>query len=281
MRLKFIQRIIDLIRNKVPLLDIFADKFIGIERAKNIRTLVIGSSHLASCYRAIDGEYNLAIPSQDLYYSWHLYDKYNNPEIKNIIFSFSVFTPGHEQIKSPFAAHCILYKELFKIPYRSQELADAKKLFKEEKRYIKSIAKYLAKQKLPENFNGTTNIFKPVKSDCKERRQFYALKHYKYAQKKPSQMEFFFKLLNATKENNQNLYIIIPPATKDYKEVLPDSKFLFEELFESVKNYNHVKIFDYYNTDLFDDNDFLDGDHLNLQGGEKLTSMFRKDVINS
>lgn len=278
MRIRFVQRIIDKFRNKISCLEMFADKYEGAKN-NDFETMIIGSSHLANAYRTIKGEYNFAIPSQDLYYSWNLYKKYSNPNVKNIIFSFSVFTPGHNIIKCPFAKFAILYNEIFGIPYQSKELADKKELYKDEERYRKAIKKYFSRQKLPKNYYGSYNS---IKASKKKKKDFAndAEKHWKYGQYKPSQMEYFINLLNATRDNNQNLYIIIPPVTEIYKNSIPTSDILYKELYDTVKNYNHVKIFNYYDNNDFGYDDFIDGDHLNIKGGEKLTAMFRKDLAN-
>lgn len=278
MRIAFVQKLINRLRNKDQkffefCVKIFTDKYLGAKKIK-YKTMILGSSHFAVAYRAEEGEYNFALPSQDLYYSWNLYEKYNTADVKNIILSFSVFTTGHNMIKSPLASYSIFYKQIFNIPYMTQELADAKELYKDEEKYDNAIKKYLKNPKLPKDFYGSFNTLTTSKKKNKDLLT-NAQKHWKCGQYKPNQMQYFFNLLNATKNNNQTFYVVIPPVTSRYKKLIPTSDIIFKDLYEAVKNYNHVRILNYYNSEDFNDKDFLDGDHLSIKGGEKLTSMIK------
>ena len=68
MKIEFIQKIIDKIRRKPNFTQILLQKFEGFKKLKDVKTLILGSSHLQNNYIAVEGEYNFAISSQDLYY---------------------------------------------------------------------------------------------------------------------------------------------------------------------------------------------------------------------
>lgn len=144
MRINFVQEIIDLFRHKIPTLKTLVNKKQGYEQkdSKYINTLILGSSHLACGYRAKAGEFNFASPSQDLYYAYNLYRTFNTASVKDIILSFSVFTPGHILIMTRMAKFCVLYKIIFGIEYQDVKIAEKKGLIKLEKRYRKEINRY-------------------------------------------------------------------------------------------------------------------------------------------
>ena len=65
---------------KYPYIDAYRiglKKKIGLERQLgSVVTLILGNSHGEYAYVPRRGEYNLCLPSQDLYYSYALYEKY-------------------------------------------------------------------------------------------------------------------------------------------------------------------------------------------------------------
>ena len=82
----------------------------------NIKTLVLGSSHGGYDFNPLflKNSFNMSLPSQDLYYSYHLYKKNNTKKIKNIILFYSVFSPGFSLIKTSEKQRALLYKLIFK-----------------------------------------------------------------------------------------------------------------------------------------------------------------------
>lgn len=272
MRIQFIQNIIDSLRNKTWGMGTLVNKYLGIEKKPNIKTLILGSSHLMSGYLPNQDEYNLAFNSQDLYYSYKLYNKYNNNNIKNIIISFSVFTAGQKLGLGSEADACAILKIIYNIDYQYPEIAKAKKLHKKEVFYQKAYEKYLKIVNLPKNYRGEISSSK--KKNIREKDiKIRALKHLKNNLRENNNLEYCTKLINATKENNQNLIFIIPPATTIYKSVLPSSEEIFNQFYKITQNNEHIKIINLYDSNQFNDSDFYDGDHLNNTGAKKLTKI--------
>ena len=223
-------------------------------------------------YQDNEKELNLATPSQDLYYSYSLFEKYGQSS-KNIILTYSVFSKGLCLIKTNEIELCILLKEIFGIDYQFKNIAKKKNLYLLEPFYKIWINKYL---KNPKSLNLRKTTEREIQSiNSKDYIQKRAKKHYKNYQRNFNQLNYIKKFIEKTKENDQNLILILPPAKKIYKEVLPDGKKIFQHLFKICKNYNHIKILDFYNSDSFSEEDFLDGDHLNIAGGWKLTKIIR------
>lgn len=275
MRINFVQEIIDRLRHKIPSLKTLVKKKYGYMtvNASSINTLILGSSHLACGFRAGEGEFNFASPSQDLYYAYNLYKKYNTEFVKDIILSFSVFTPGHILIRTKMSKYCILYKLLFDIDYQDKEIAQKQGLYKLEKSYRKEIERYINKEKpVFENYCGNMSEYPEDEFNRKKIKE-QALKHYKNNQRKNNQIDFLVKLIDETSINNQNLYIVIPPAEDEYRSYLPESRELFSKLYKVCEGYKNVKILNFYNSKEFKHSDFCDGHHLKLQGAEKLTQL--------
>ena len=275
MRLDFFQNIINICRGKLLYLSGIADKYIAIENQKEVKTLVLGSSH-ATFYQTDKNEFNLATASQDLYYSYNLYEKYGQ-NCENIILTYSVFSKGLCLIKTKETELCVLLKEIFGIDYQFKDVAKKKKLCLFEPFYRIQIKKYLKDStslKIRIAKSGESQLMNTV-----EYIKTRALKHHKNYQREQTQLEYIQKFLDKTKENNQKLILILPPVTSLYKEVLPEGKELFEHLFEMCEKYNHVKILDFYTSKIFADEEFFDSDHLNPDGKIKMTEIVRAEIL--
>ena len=280
MKIKFIQDIIDLFRHKIPNLAVLVSKKYAYEKLnpKTIHTIILGSSHIYNGYLPQKGEFNLAAPSQDAYYTYNMYKHFNTEFVKNVIVSFSVFSTGSDLIKTNFAKFCILYKLLFNIEYQNENDAAQKDLYKYENKYKKEIKRYLKHLKTDlMNYRGETLKYPAAKFDRKKTKET-ALKHLKNNQRPIDQMEYFKALIKDTQSNNQKLTFVLPPAVKEYRNYLPNKSELFKKLYQAVEGYSHVKILDFYDSELFDMNDFCDCHHLNKQGAVKFTEQIKKDM---
>lgn len=280
MRIKFIQEIIDRLRGKAFALESVVNKYECYLRAKNYHTLLLGSSHMEHGYISSEGEINMGSSSQDLYYSYNLYKILNKEELKRVIITFSVFTPGDFLIKSSLNKICIMFKLLYGFPYQNIDQAKKSKLAKWEKFYKKHIEKYRKNLNLPEDYNGNLLSYSTKKVSLEEVKKIEkrALAHFKINQKSEKNMEYCIKLLEDTKQNSQDIYFVLPPATDFYKSVLPSSDVIFEELYKVCENYPHAKIIDLYDSKEFSNGDFVDGDHLNIYGCKKITEIIRRNL---
>lgn len=274
MRFDFVQNIINICRGKFLYLHEIASRYEMLQQRKFFKNFILGSSH-AMFYQANEKELNLATPSQDLYYSYCLYEKYGQ-KAENIILTYSVFSKGLCLIKTNEIELCILLKEFFEIDYQFKDFAKKKKLYLLEPFYRIYINKYL---KNPKSLRLRVAKDGEVQSmNFDSYIQERAKKHYKNYQRKLSQLVYIKKFIEKTKENNQNLILILPPVKKIYKETLPDGKEIFQHLYEICNKYEHVQICDFYNSNSFREEDFVDGDHLNANGKLKLTEMVRAKI---
>ncbi len=272
MRFDFVQNIIDLLRGKIYALQTFCNAYNETQIKNNADTLILGTSHLLTGYVPNESEMQLAITSEDLYYSLKLYEKFNNEQFKNVIISYSMFSRGYSQIYTRAASLCCLFKLFFDIPYQYEEIAKTKHLHFIEKLYKNKVKKAL---KYGDQYH-KSKIFKCNHAENGlEVIRKRATKHYKHSLREVSQLDYLIKLAEKCNQNNQNLFIIIPPATSCYKECIPNSKELVNEITQLMQNYPNTKIIDFYHTDLFKTDDFHDGDHLNNKGAIKMTDLIR------
>ena len=279
----FIQDFVDILRGKVPYMENILAAYNVYKNIKDYETLALGSSHMTG-YMPKENGMNMSISSQDLYYSYELYKILNNqnPDIKNIILSFSVFSPGHCLIKTNECNMTILYKILFGIDYQYPEIAKAKHFDLIEKFYENKIRKYCDKISyiegyrggMPENYFGTSSI-NPDKA------RITAIKHYKNNQRECSQMHLLKAFIKDVQKNNQNLYILIMPCPEEYRKILPPKEVLFESLKETILNESNVKLIDLYDAAEYNNDEFLDEHHLNIKGAKKLSKYINNIIEGS
>lgn len=278
MKIEFIQKIIDKIRRKPNFNQMLYSKLEGLKNFDEIKTLILGSSHLQNGYIAEEGEYNFAIASQDLYYAYNIYKKINRPSLKNIVISISVFTPGLSIIKTQCADFCVPYKVLLGIDYQNQEDAKNKKLYELEDYVKKEAEGFIRSVSLPKNYRGN-HIWYPHKKFNAQKARERALKHYKNNQRENTQMNFCVDLLNDARANGQKIYFVLPPVTKSYRDALPEWEIVYKSLIDLIQNYDNAKILNYYHTEALDeDTDFSNEDHLNKKGAQKLSTLIRRDI---
>lgn len=112
MRIDIIQEMIDILRGKFFTLDIMLKKAVNLKNRTDFTVLALGSSHMRCGFIPQKGEINLGSASQDLYYSYNLYKIFNSDSVKNVLLTFSVFSPNDILLKSGFAKIAISFKLL-------------------------------------------------------------------------------------------------------------------------------------------------------------------------
>jgi len=276
MQIKIIQKIIDKIKRKRQKNNYIEDlgyKYLSYLVIKDkIDTIILGSSHAQLGYRAKYNEFNWGLSFQDLYSGYELYKKIHNPFIKNVILFYSVFSPGNQTIMSKYANICSVYKIIIGINYQDKKVAREKNLYKLESDYKHQYKKYKKFFKIDENYRGNEvsyiTCFKPP--TAAER----SAAHYKNNIRQNHQTDFVLKTYELANSAKAKFLVVIPPVTKAYKESLPNSSKLFYELFELKKK--NIEILNMYDSDIFNDSDFEDWDHLNFYGAQKLTKQINE-----
>lgn len=236
-----------------------------------IVTMMLGTSHGEKGYRADDGEYNLACDFQDLYYSYGLYQRYaDGHSLRNVLLTYSVFSPGHDTIMTKSATCCVAFKVLADIPYRNEEVARAAGLPGFEKTALRKAMRHLKKSFSEHNDHGNECAYWSCYANltAKER----AAGHLKNNNRGNDMSRYVRAMFAETKKRGQKLMVIIPPARKGYRDALPPKQQLFRELW-AIKG---LFILDLFDNSSFGDSDFLDQDHLTMTGAVKFTRLVRE-----
>lgn len=241
-------------------------KKLGLEKnLDNIQTLVLRGSH--ADYGVItQGEndiYNLGLTSTDIYLNFKLYEKYSKElsRLKNVVFFYSVFTPGLSLIRINEKYRLVAYKYFLDVPYQDGNMIDEKL-----ERKITRKCRKIKQPKIDSEYFGyeQKNSFMSNISATKRTKT-----HLRENQREPNQLEWLIKLRDLVNKQGRQLYVVIPPVQKSYMDCLPDKRELFKKLYSL--DLENVKVLDFYDSPLFDDSDLGDFDHLNEKGARKLT----------
>lgn len=81
------------------------------------------------------------------------------------------------------------------------------------------------------------------------------------------------------KENNIVPIIVICPTSKHYRENFNiNKKNIFYNILDDLKDKYSFQVIDYFDSDLFKDDDFWDYSHLNGKGSEKFTQILKEEI---
>jgi hypothetical protein len=248
-------------------------KKLGLEKElNNIKTLALRGSH-ADYSVFTEGKhfiYNLGLTSSDIYVSYRLYQNYSAKmnNLDNVVFFYSVFTPGLSLIKIKEKYRLVAYKYFFGIPYQEENLINSVL----EKKILNKCRK-IKKQKIENDYFGYEKQKSFMTSLKAEER---AKTHLRENTREPDQLEWLAKLIQLIQKDKKQLYIVIPPAQKSYMDCLPTKAKLFERLYSL--ELGNVKILDFYGSPIFDDSDLGDFDHMNEKGAKKMTNELIKNI---
>ena len=252
---------------------------------ENLKTIVMGSSH--GDY-GFDPDYcelsfNLCCRSQDLKHSFYLYKHVTTvaPHLKNLVLFYSIFSPGNRMENSPGEKDiCPAINELFELglDYQDEHLATLSN----------NISGHLANFEFDIDghagfFPTTEKFFYPEDYGAVQR----ANEHLKLNADSEAH-EFLWDTLTLAKASGHNVYIVIPPVRRDYKEATgQDFNSLFKDLISILQSFNalyldfKVNLINGFDDEDFKDEHFGDFDHL-LPTGKGAEILTRKinSVIN-
>lgn len=238
-------------------------------------TLVIGSSHAMYGIIPDENTVNLGMASQDLYYSWKLYEKYvrQMPFLTNIVLFYSVFSPGFQLDKSSEFPRCAAYRLYFDIDYLDLDKALAQKMEKNARKHEAEIAAR-APLSVPEL---TPSQIPDILT------QDFAEKHLKNNRRSNLQDTYVQNIIDLARKEKHRLFIVISPAREDYRRCLPDKHELFASVYGIAANNPQIRLVDFYDDKSFAGEDFSDNNHLLYSTGarkltDKLNMLLRKSA---
>lgn len=93
-------------------------------------------------------------------------------------------------------------------------------------------------------------------------------------------IDIFYKYLSLLKSKDIKPIIVICPTSKYYYQYFNDchQKNKFYKILNSFKKDFDFQVIDYFNSNLFEDNDFWDYGHLNGKGAEKFTEILNSEI---
>lgn len=233
--------------------------------AQKIDTLFIGSSHgdYGMNSRIIPFSYNLCTTSQDLYESFSILEFALSirPCIKEVILSYSVFSYALDTSISTEGFRSAALKLQFGINFRREteflresfnNLDHAKPLDTDD-RFHSGFIHSLTPEPLPAEFTAARRAIAHSKFSATQ------------ANKEDSQHFYLSEIFRITSQYSKKFSIIIPPMKADYRNAIPPKAELFLPI-HSFANDHSMKLLDLYDSNWFDDSDFIDADHLHPWG---------------
>jgi len=238
-----------------------------------IETMVLGTSCARCSFIEDEKSINFGLDAQDLYYTYQMFKKYKDfaPKLKNIVIYYEVFSNGNDlDISSSHLFVPAFYKFYLDLPYKNKLNCIKNNLMVLENK-LASLNSYINKKitSLPEDIM-------PI--DIGEILTEKEMANWAKAEIKLGSKNNMNIYLNAllNEASNYNVYIVLSPRNPVVKNVYPETKELFKDLFELVGRYNNVKIIDIFNK--FESEDFADLLHLNLNGAKKITNIIKKAI---
>ncbi|CEO31505.1 D-alanyl-lipoteichoic acid biosynthesis protein DltD [Paraclostridium sordellii] len=284
-------------------------------KCENIETLVVGNSYPLTGIDSkslLNKSENLSISSQDLYYSYKLAEEVinNNENIKRCIIGAGYYLVNHDlsKCKSESSTNMIkyLYYPILKDKHNSEEL-DTIEISNLRNTLNNNLIEYIFNLEfLDEHFidllyrenNGYFNknmsremisVLRGVKlssiiEDEKYRLgEIRASQHNdlsKYTETKKEYNLIFNDFINFLEEKGVEPVIVVFPTTKYYSKFINETyKEEFYKIIDGIKEKYTVKLVDFSKIDIFEEDDFIDFDHMSESGCIKITHELNK-ILN-
>lgn len=236
----------------------------GLQRCQAvIEILALGSSHGTFGFKAKANEFNFCASSQDLYYSWKLYEVLANvlPHLNTVILFYSVFSPGFELEQTGEVDRCEYYYSILGIPYKTERIQREKC-----RRNIHELWRHYVKKNplvLSPEYRGNEELQKTMKLSLEER----VKAHLKHNMRNNGQTQFVERMKLFAEQAGHRLVVVVPPFRMDYVGLMGE----FETVFKELKAIGGLDVLSFYHDEAFLPTDFVDMDHLNSNGASKLS----------
>ncbi|TAN64431.1 hypothetical protein WS9_014155 [Paraclostridium sordellii 8483] len=281
-------------------------------KRENIETLVVGNSYPLT---GIDSKLlsniseNLSISSQDLYYSYKLAEKVinNNKNIKRCIIGAGYYLVNHDlsKCKSEYSTNMVkyLYYPILKDKHNSEKV-DTIEISNLINTLNNNVIEYIFNLDfLHKHFidlihrenNGYFNknlrremisILQGVKLSSISETEKYRLGEIrasqhndlsKYTETKKEYNLIFNDFINFLEEKGVEPVIVVFPTTKYYSKFINKTyENEFYKIIDGIKEKYTVKLVDFSKMDIFEEDDFIDFDHMSEAGCIKITHELNK-----
>lgn len=230
------------------------------KHCKTVDTVALGGSR---CDYGINPDYfdkttyNFGLTSLDAFGAYHLLKKIHKsaPNLKNVVFVYSVHLPGYKLWKCSEKFRCAYYKMAFGIPYP----------YVGRTRKIKAKIRSHKTVSVPDDFLGYYNPESAIDNDIVNRTRG----HLKHMLRDKSQLKYLRKMARLCRRRGYNLIVIISPARSDYCNLI--HPYFIELSLQYIQHYMGLAGINMFADSAFTDDDFCDSDHLNAKGAIKLS----------
>lgn len=245
-----------------------------LREASHVHTLVLGSSHAYNGWVAQPGEFNYGLRNCDLYHACSLYRRFSERglvrSVKNVVLFYDVFSPGFLMEKTSRGSLAIPYFHLWDIPYQGELRIDHRVI---DRRLKEMFAQEARRMQPPEGYLGNASYARGSKPPPEVHGRVRA--HLKHNARPDDQTRFLEGLVTCCCRQGHQLLVVMPPVRKDYADLLTQPQEVIFARLIAFCTQHQVKMIDLTRDERFEDSDFLDSDHLALQGAEKLTAIIR------
>ena len=243
-------------------------------KINTVETIVLGASNARMGFVENEKSINFGIDAQDLYYSFKILEKYINliPNLKNVVLYYQTFSPGHELEKSPQVYRTAYYSAFLDIPYKNKLIAMNKGVIELEKKLINLAPKLEARlQKIP--YDLMTPEHPNVNPPALEQKW---INRWLDLNKRNTQNFYLHNIFKLAKSRNCKVITVISPYNPRIKKQLPPSSELFQAFYEICSQYEFVQIYNAFDDNQYDENDFIDGEHMSRSGALKATAVINQ-----
>ncbi|MBW6411568.1 tetratricopeptide repeat protein [Clostridium weizhouense] len=284
-----IQHIMDIAKNKniyfiedykvsvIEGLDYKISKLIG---QNNINGLVMGLSYGEVGIKAeslLDNFINFSLSSQDLYYDFLLLKKlYMFKQVKDnlkyVVINLAYYSFDYDMTQTISKNRIHRYLDYFKEYHNNNDIinVDIEKYFYEKRITFND---YIEMQNLKQE--SILNINDP--NGQHEAKKNLTMN---YINTRNEYENIFDEYIRFLIDNNIKPVVVICPTSKYYRGCYDyrNKKECFYDILNRFRLKYEFQVIDYFDSELFEDNDFWDYSHLNDKGAEKFTQILNKQI---
>lgn len=262
----------------------------NLHKIRNNRDVEVIATGISYMVKAIDTGvfkrkiYNLAHASQDMYFDYNLIryllnnNKDNLVQFKHSIIGLCYYSFEYDMSLSSMKTRVPLYYESIGVKHNLKDIDSYIKDYSIIASLGKKILKYKRDGDAQLNwFKEQSNIYKISNDKGKEQALLDGNKNYPETVKENTQiLKDYLQLL---KDNNIKPIVVVCPVTKYYSKYFPQRlKDEFHSIIHEVNKEYEFQFLDYFDCDLFQDDDFYDVSHLNDKGAEKFTELLNNKI---
>lgn len=226
----------------------------------------------------------LAYGSQDLFFDYHIVkfilEEYPDKAsaFEHAIIGLCYYSFEYDMSLSAMKGKIVLYYDVLK---KSHHFKDIERVY-EDYQINNEIADEILRKCADGNYDFKWDVPKLTNYENKEimgKRQAEIDCNKNYPQTVKENIQIFKDYLQLLKDHNIRPIVVVYPATKYYtghfSKRIEDE---FHSIINEVRKQYDFQYIDYFRSDLFNDDDFVDVSHLNCEGAKKFTEILNDEI---